>query len=191
MVDLDGLLKRLGPERLVRLQFEVDNAYKTFPLAEPKVDTFPEFQELLGRYYGHLLRGAVHHCGNVELDEEELRERGMHLVERVSEGGRVEAFNRAKSGRDGGLPIVLQKMGDAFKKATLDGWIVEALRQTIDREDWNEREALAAAYLERFRHLLSPELASASPAFLATRLEEIIAAHVQAQPLLGKLPAQR
>ena len=84
MADLNGLLERLDPQRFVRLEFEVEDAYKKFPLDEPKVDTFPEFQKLLGRYYGHLTR-AGYHCGDAEFDEEYLRDMGMDLVERVFE----------------------------------------------------------------------------------------------------------
>jgi len=189
MADLNGLLERLNPQRFVRLEFEVDDAYKKFPLDEPTVDTFPEFQKLLGRYYGHLTR-AVYHC-DVVPEKEDAEALAMDLVERAFEGGRVEAFNRSKSGYNGALPIVLQKVGDAFKKLMLSQWLYEALRRSLDMEDWSEREALAAAYLERFRHVLPQDMASTSPMILATRLEDVFRAHLQAQPLLAKLFSQK
>ena len=190
MADLDKLLNMLAPQKLCRYDFEVDEAYKKFPLDEPRIATFPEFQELLGRYYGHLTR-AVYHCGGITFDGEDTEPRAMDLVEHAFERGRVEAFDRASTGCDGGLLEVLRKVGEAFKKVVFGACVREALRQTVDMKDWSDREALAAAYLEKFRHVLPRDVAFTSPMILATRIEETIRAHVQAQPLLAKLPAQK
>lgn len=187
MANLEGLLEKLEPRRLVEFDFDVEAAYKSFPLDEPTVDTYPEFVRLLGRYYGHLTR-AVHHC-DVDFGSDEVEPRAEDLVERTL--GREEAFERASTGRDGGLFSVLMAVGDHFKKTILSRYVEESLRQTVDMEDWEDRAALMKGYLERFAGLLPGNLATTSPEILATRIEEVIKDHVKVQQGLHRLPGQR
>jgi len=189
MVDVIGLLGQLGPERIARLDFEVEVAYKEFPIDSSLIETYPEFEELLGRFHQQLER-AVHDCDIVH-DKEDSEAFAMGIVEHAFGGGRVEAYGRASAGVDGGLPGVLRALADNFKADLLKKWVSESLRRTIDTENWEEREQLAAAYLETFGHVLPREVATTSPMMLATRLEETLKAHVQAQGLIHKLPGQK
>lgn len=188
MADLDRLLRMLSPAKLCEMDFEVDDAYKRFPLDSVLVDTFPEFQRLLGRYYRHLWR-AVYGC-DVSPDTEDAEALVTQLVERVFEGGRIEAFGRASSGRDGGLPEVLQKVAQAFKEHVFEAYLRQGLGQTVDLQDWEDREKLMRAYVKKYGHLLPSNVDSVLPAILAAHPKDILRAHVHVQQLLNKLPSQ-
>jgi len=189
MADLQKFLEMCEPSRLAYLDFDVDAACRSFPLDGPVVKTYPEFQRLLGRYYQHLTC-AVCRC-DVALDEEWLEGTALDVVERAFKGGRVEAFDRASSGREGGLPGVLKTIAEHLKKELRERRFSAALRECVDMADWDDRRRLAAAYLKKFRHVLPPDFDHASPLLLATRLREVLWEHVQAQQLIGKLPTRQ
>lgn len=187
MSKLDTLLGRLDAAELARLEFEVDSAYKTFPLTKSTVETYPAFEKLVGRYYRHLLQ-CVHHCGGLEDHAKFLRDLALHVAENAFKGGRVEAFRGANQGIDGGVHEVLQRIGDDYKTRILDAHVDESLRQTIDMEDWAARERLAAAYLKRFGHLVQ---AHTSALMLAGDIKGLFVTHMQIQGPLRRSLAQK
>ncbi len=164
MAEFEAVFKLFESEYLAEEVFKAESAYKSFPLEGWNVDTFKEFESLVNGFSGHLFQSLY----NMEVSAEEAEDLGPQLLKKAFPNP-GDAFRKVKGSYEGGLLGVLKKIALSYQA---EEYVKKALSSPgVDIENWDERIALAAAYINKFRSSLPSDTVPASPEMLARRPE--------------------
>lgn len=176
MADLDNMLTGLD-ETVIAQQIElrVDMALKNFPVSSPIVGSYPDAEILVANFYKYLMQDLF----GATVSESLARGFTFLLMSRAFPGGVDDAADSATTGVNGGVLALLTKVSEAIKSQLVDQYVNGTISMNCNLADWDDREALAQAYVNKFGVNLPPQAKRKVAAQLAGRVDSTIKNHMQ------------
>jgi len=179
MTDLDAFLATIDPERTLNaMTRRVDEALNSFPYSRAVVTTWADFVETMEafRWYVENVVLRLNPPRDV-YPQTDWGDCAMILVELYGPNGEKAAMDMARTGKEGGLYAVLRavarRMGEQYAQTEIKARVSGFWHShTAD-----ELHAAASEYVERWGHILPPELTEVSAARLRANLCAVLEAH--------------
>lgn len=177
---LNDLLDAIRPTVIAReVGLPIDSARGSFMLSKAIADTKQEALHTVEAFYLHLLR----HTGSVgaEVERQHVAHEAMDLFARVfaREGGVTAGYEEARTGSNGGLRHVLDRMTDGYKHEQRERRIAYIVEQAVGTLEWDERVAFVEAFIREYPHAVPPELAGSPPERFASDTALILRTFVE------------
>jgi hypothetical protein len=182
MASIEGLLAELD-ERTIAQKIGIphDEARMRYPLQSNTVDSFEEFNRILGNYCNYHFTLCVSFGGNLtpseatgrakELLEQEYRRRG---------GDIVTAYNDSRDGTNGGLRIVLDTIAEGLKAESVERHIRDAFDRYVAPNSWELKVEIIKQFIRECGAFLSSSIRTDQPERYAQNYEELIRSYVTA-----------
>ncbi len=133
---------------------------------------YREFEDVTSRFVIHQSREAV---GGGTLSRSEAIGQASHILNQSRRYGSVNnAYQAAVSGRNGGLPGVLDEMASVFTDISSRNYIRAAIDQYVSPVSWEDRKAIVREIFSRYRHILPADLQNADPDQFANNYSALI-----------------
>ena len=180
MGSLDYLLEMVDEQSIARnVSIPHDEARMSYSLRKNTVASFEEFTGVIADYYNHHVSRCVMHGGYLSATEAASRAKKILEQDYRQHGGTiVTAYNDAHDGTNGGLRVVLDKIAEALKTESVEGYIREAFDRYVKPDSWEEKVEIMRQFIARFGHLLSPSIRAGQPERYAQNYEELIRSYV-------------
>jgi hypothetical protein len=157
----------------------IDAARGTYLLHKATVKSSDEFFQIISGFYMQLAR----QCSITDegIDYDNNRARAIELLNETyqQEGGIQRALADAKSGVNGGMRTILDKLTDRYKQEMFVHYRRKALIEAIDVQNWDEIITFMRGALKRLAPVLPPELREMPPERLARNYEQVVQAYLQ------------
>jgi len=176
---LDRLLESIDPDlTLDQVSARVDEALNSFGLESGIIEDWQEFRTVLAEFFrhveNHILRIRPSFSGNPDIDWG----RCCNLLRgQYGANGEKAAFEMARTGVEGGIYGVLETVagqmiyeyaGNEIAAKTAHFW------QTLST---GEKLAVSQEYLDKYVHILPPELTSGSAARIRADFLKVLQEH--------------
>jgi len=155
----DTVLDLIRSESLAeKIGLPIDAARASYAMGAVVLDSHQDFLDTVSAFYIHLLRHTNSISGSVELRK--ASDNAYHLLDQAFEGkgGAVAAWAEARHGTNGGLRFVIDVMTEQFKTEQQLKYINSVFKEVVDPLDWDAKEALMAAFLDRMGQHLPDEV---------------------------------
>jgi len=163
-----------------------DEARMTFRLHKNTVDSWAEFEDLIGDYYLHHFSRCV--SKGASLPDREARSRAKEILGRAFRGASARAFYvDAQEGTNGGARVVLDKIADGLKQEAVMNYVRDQFDHFVDPTDWDCRVEIIREFMEQCPLPLAWHIDVDRPERYASNYEELIYAYVNA---LGRAAGQ-
>lgn len=179
MISLDQLLCSLDPSHTLDVAAaRADEAFNSFRIPGAVIRTFPEFEELLTRFCLELQKAILCLGPTYEGDHDALwGECRLILNKNEGPSGYKAAYDRARTGVDGGLNRVLKDLARGLAEEYGAREVIARARSYLNGLSPEERIAVAREYIDRYRSLLPAESVEGSGVRLVDNFAEVLALH--------------
>lgn len=182
MAAIDNLMAELDERRIAQMIGGAhDNARARFPLRRNTVESFDEYEAVLGEYLNGQFSMCVTHGGS--LPRADAVSRAKEIIEREyrrRNGDIVSAYNDAHDGTNGGLRAQLDTICDALKNESIERYIRDAFDRHVRPNAWPEKVAMIRALISRFGNLLGSSIQADQPERYAHDYHNLVQSLVQA-----------
>jgi len=176
---LDRLLESIDPAITLDLvSSRVDEALNSFNIKSAMIQNWGEFRNILTDFHWHVqrtvLRNRLSHSPDLEIEwgrccEILLKEYGMN--------GEKAAFEITRTGAEGGLYRVLKSIARRLMEEFADNEISAKINHFWYPLSVDEQLAATDEYLQKYGHLLPPELTEGSAARIKADFEKVLKEH--------------
>ena len=143
------------------------------------VDTFDEFADRIGDYYGYHFSTCVSNGGRLSRDE--AVSRGKEVLEREyrrRHGDIVSAFNDAHEGTNGGMRVILDLIGEAIKYESVERYIREVFDRHIAPNAWEVKVEIIRQFIRECGASLASSFRADQPERYAHSYQDLVRGYV-------------
>lgn len=177
--ELDELLESIDPERtLDKVNSRINNAFNSFQVKMGLVKSWNDFKILLSKFFCHIENSVLQlnpprnedididwgHC--IRLLNKEYQYNGEKL-----------AFEMARTGNEGGLYAVLKTIAKQMTQQYTSNEISSKIYHFWNKLSIDEQLKVTTQYLEKYGHLIPPELKEGSAARLKANFPKVLEQH--------------
>ncbi len=158
-----------------------DTARMRYFLKSNTVNTFNEFNWVIGDFYNYQFTACVSQGGKLstaeassrakELIEREYRRRGSDIV---------GAYNDAHDGTNGGLRAVLDVIAEGLKAESVERFIRDTFDRYVTPNSWNKKVEIIRQFIDYCGNHLSSSIRRDQPERYAHNYQELIQSYVTA-----------
>jgi len=181
MAAIDTLLTAMDERQLARnVGLHHDEARMRYQLRSNTVADFPEFKRIIADYYNYHFTTCISRGGS--LPQAEAYGRAKEILEREyrrRDGDITSAFNDAHDGTNGGLRVVLDKLADGLKVASVELYITELFDRHVTPSDWDQKVEIVRQFMERCGPYLGSSISVGQPERYAQNYSELIREYVR------------
>ena len=176
---LETLLAQIDPSRtLDEAASRVDRAVNRFSGAKGRVTAYDEYTDLAGQFLAHVEARVLGIPSMYGSEPDMFQRRAMQLLNDIwGSSGWKASFEMARTGAEGGLRQVLNKMAEQLALTYARNEIGARVYTYWDGLSTTEKLAAADEYLAKFAHLLPGELTEGSAVRVRMNLPEILIEH--------------
>jgi hypothetical protein len=174
---LDRLLESIDPQRtLEEVNTRVDQAVNSFPFDAGVSNSWNTFEAYLARFFCHVentilgIDRAVH-------PEIDLGRCIRVLTEEYGSSGAKAAFEMTRTGTEGGLYGVMKAIARQMADQWAQKWISTRISQFWNELSVDEKLAVPTEYIEKYGHLLPPELTEGSATRIRVNFPKVLEEH--------------
>lgn len=182
MAAIDTLLTAMDERQLAQnVGLRHDEARMRYPLRSNTVADFTEFKKIISDYYNYHFTTCVSRGGS--LPQAEAYGRAKEALEREyrrHDGDITSAFNDAHDGTNGGLRVVLDKLADGLKAASVELYITELFDRHIAPSEWDQKVEIIRQFMARCGASLASSVSVNQPERYARDYSDLIRAYVRA-----------
>jgi len=185
---LETVVSEISTDTLTRtIGQPIDKARAVYSLDCITAGSSGEFHDGISAFYLHLL------CHTREVlaptDMPAVAANAHALLERAfaGHGGTNAAQADARSGTNGGMRVVLDKLTERFRTEEYAKHVSLVLKEALDPLEWTAKVAFMAALLERLGPHLPPDIRAQPPDRLAGECELVVRAYVESMDQVGEL----
>ena len=180
-VPIEELLRSLDAREIAQaVGNEHDNARLQYRLEKNTVDSFDEFETLLGDYYSHHFTKTVSRGGELNHFESVGRAKEILTQRLRREGGNLtSAFEDARDGSNGGMRKLLDLIADHLKDESQERYIQSVFDRYITPNDFEEKVNIIQELIRYYGRGLPDSFQTDRPERYATNYIELIRAIVE------------
>lgn len=179
--EFNAMINKLDPSRNIEIAGRLaDQALDSYDCDKAQIISREEFEDRITIFY-HRLNTYLYRTSPIDEGDLDWRLKTdvfKALREMYGEYGFDIAFNRSKTGLDGGFYRVLKDMAFHIAEeahSTVIRSVVATFMQSVFPAE--ERQAAAREYVRRFGHLLPPNLVNDNGFTISLNLEEFLLGH--------------
>ena len=179
---LEFFLIDISPEETIdKAQAAADNALNSFSIDSARIDTFDEFKEMMAEFYCLVESNMIglEKPRQMNLSMDWGRCSFLLLDKYGKHRGDQAAFRIAQSGVEGGLYSVLKYVAKTLAQQFTTNWIGVRISQFWKSLSTEEFFTVSQEYLDKYRHILSPEILEEGPLIFAAKFMEFLEHHPQ------------
>jgi hypothetical protein len=182
MAAIDNIMAEMDERRLAQLiGIPHDNARARYPLRKNTVDSFEEYEVILGDYLNRHFSECVSH--GAALSRAEAVGRAKEIVEkeyrRKYGGDLISAFNDASGGTNGAIRVQLDLLCEALKAESLEHHVRDVFDRHVRPNAWVEKVAVIRQIIARFGSMLDSSIQADNPERYAHDYRNLVYAIVQ------------
>jgi len=172
---LSRILAKLDRDRMAEVVGNAhDMARDSFSLSSNTVDNYPQFHDVITRYYRHHY-GQVFGGGDFLEDDRAHWEVKAIIDNAYKENNGFEgAYENARTGNGGGMHGVLNAVAGGIKQEQQRQYVEHIFYTEIDPHDYEALVELMAELLDKVGFLLTPSERARSPHDLVRNFDNII-----------------
>jgi hypothetical protein len=175
-MSIDGLLAEIDERTIARkIGIPHDEARMGHFIRSNTVNSFEEFDRLIGDYYNHHFTTCISNGGGLstsyaagrakELLEKEYRRRG---------GDIVMAYNDAHDGTSSGVRGILDIIAEGLKAESVERYIRDAFDRHVAPNSWEQKVEIIREFISRCGGYLSSSIKGNQPERYASSYVELI-----------------
>jgi len=179
MTRLDRLLESIDPARtLDQVSARADAAINLFRLKSGIIGDWTEFRKILTEFYRHvennILRIRPSFSGDPDIDWGRCC---RLLIKEYGANGEKAAFEIARTGTEQGLYGVLKAVARRMIDEYAGNEIAARISNFWEALSTHEKLAASQEYLDKYGHLLPPELTGGSTARIRANFPKVLQEH--------------
>jgi hypothetical protein len=156
-----------------------DEARMRYRLDRNTVNTFDEFADRVGDYYGYHFNTCVGNGGR--LSRSEAAGRAKEILDREyhrHQGDIVTAFNDARDGLNGGLRRILDVIAETLKYESIERYIREVFDRHIAPNAWEIKVEIIRQFIRECGANLASSIRADQPERYAHNYQDLIRSYV-------------
>jgi len=179
MSSLEQLIASLGPERVAeQTARRADEALNSFGLTTAIIVDWEQFTACLGRFFAHVEAKMLRIGQPVRPDPSFHWSRCAQMLRSIyGSSGEKVAFEKARTGNEGGLYAVLKALALTMGEHYAEDEIRARIADYWDRLPVDEQLAAVDEYLEKYGHLLPSEMTEGTAARVRANFPKVLATH--------------
>ena len=183
MAAIDNIVAELDERHLAQIiGMPHDNFRARYPLRKNTVDSFEEYEGVLGDYLNKHFSTCVSH--GAALSRAEAVGRAKEIVEkeyrRKHGGDIVTAYNDAHEGINGGLRAQLDVICDSMKNESLQYHVRDVFDRYFAPNAWTEKVSMTRQLFSRFGSFLGTSIQADVPERYAHEIQNLVYSVAQA-----------
>jgi len=177
---LEQLLARIDPEATLDSTAALaDNAMNTFSFSSGRITDKKEFENYLTDFFCHVDSNVLgvsksFNSANRNFQWGRCRVILSHIY---GHNGENTAFDMARTGKAGGLYVVLRTMALRMAEEYAENQILARISDYWKKLTLDEQLSVTDEYLEKYGHLLPSELTEGSAARIRANFPKLLAQH--------------
>ena len=179
MSPLDQLLASIRPEMtLDETSRRADEALNSFALTTAMIQDWDQFTACLDKFLDHVEAKILRLSGPVRLDPSFHWSRCAQMLRNLyGPSGEKVAFEKARTGNEGGLYAVLKALALTVGEQCAENEIRARIGQYWGQLPVNEQLAAVDEYLQKYGHLLPSEMTEGSAGRIRAGFPKVLEMH--------------
>lgn len=179
-MSISGLLTELDERTIAqRIGILHDEARMRFQLNANTVQSFDDFNRIVGEYYNSHFTSCVSPGGTMQLSEAASRAKELLEQEYRRRGGDiVTAYNDAYDGTNGGLRTVLDTIAEGLKTESVERYIRDAFDRYVAPNSWEAKVEIIRQFIAHCGSFLSSAIQPDQPERYAGNFQELIRSYL-------------
>ena len=178
---LDAFLDKISPENTIeKTEKAADKALNSFQIRDARIESWEEFKHVMADFYCltecHILGFKKIRSSNLYMDWGRC---SNLLCKKYGMRGDRAAFNMSRTGVEGGLYGVLKFVAETLANQFADNWVQCRISAFWENLSHDERMSVPIEYLEKFRHILPPEILEQNPYLFVANFYRFLEHHPQ------------
>jgi len=177
---IDSLLAALEEQEISRrVGQHHDEARIRYPLRKNTVETFDEFSDILGDYCAFHFAQCVAKGGR--LSPAEAAGKAMGILDRQYRrrgGDRMDAFDDALRGTNGGLRSILDVICEDLKAESVEHYILDVFQRHVAPNKWEAKVEFVRKFISRHGASLGASIHADQPERYAQNYLDLVRAYV-------------
>jgi hypothetical protein len=156
-----------------------DEARLKFRLSRNVVTSWPEFEDIVGRYVSHHFAQCVATGG--EMSPTEAKGRAKEIIEREYRRRHADlmtAFNDAHDGTNGGMRALLDIIADGMKFEAVERHIRDVFDRHVAPNSWGAKVEIIKQLIAHLQPQMTSSIQADQPERYAQNYSELIRAYV-------------
>ena len=177
--DLDRLLESIDSSRTTdKTSAEVDRAVNSFPMNRKTIEKWDEYKNYLADFFRHVESVVLKLGDNAPVDREIYWSRCSRMLEKeFGPSGFKTAFERVRTGKDGGLYRILKSIAEKMVEKYAQNEISARISHYWNGLTVDEMMAAIDEYLEKYGHLMPSEFTDGTAATIRTNFVAVLNEH--------------
>ncbi len=176
---LDMLLDRIDPGRTYdSVSADVDRAVNSFSTKRATIKDLEGYENLLAGFCRHIEETVLRYGAGVPPNKEIYWTRCSNiLAKEFGPSGWKNAFEMARTGKDGGLYRILKIIAEKMAEEYAQNEVSARISDFLERLTNDERLAAADEYVRKYGHLLPHEFTEGNAARLKVHFRQVLKEH--------------
>jgi hypothetical protein len=176
---LDRLLESIDPARtLDQVSARADEALNSFKVKSGIIEDWEEFRTVLTKFYRHVENVVLRLRPSRSLDPDiDWGRCYQRLIKEYGPNGEKAAFEMVRTGTEHGLYGVLKAVARRMADGYAGNEIAARISNFWETLSTDEELAVCDEYLNKYGHLLPPELTSGSAARVRANFLKVLEEH--------------
>ncbi|PKN62632.1 MAG: hypothetical protein CVU57_23575 [Deltaproteobacteria bacterium HGW-Deltaproteobacteria-15] len=176
---LDKLLESIDPARTYNaVSADVDRAVNSFSAKQATINDLEGFENLLAGFCRHIEETVLRYGAGVPPNKDFYWARCSNfLAKEFGPSGWKNAFEMARTGKDGGLYRILKIIAEKMAEEYAHNEVSARISVFLGSLTTDEKLAAADEYVRKYGHLLPHEFTEANAARLKVHFRQVLEEH--------------
>ena len=178
---IQQFLRSLSEREIARaVKIPHDEARIRFPLRSNTVNSYDEFESIIGAYVQHHYSACIAVGGQIPRSQAESE--AKEILDREyqgRDGTAVNAYHDARHGTGGALRKILDVIAESYMHQAVEKHIRHVFDSYVQPHSWEQKLRFITAFIDACDHVLDPSIVRSQPERYAQNYEELVRSYIR------------